>query len=84
MGGDFLEPVSICCKLDNMRDPEWFLAKIAAGLQAAGIPPEAPPPVRKLSRAEIDSIVTATLNEEVARLNGSLKGSSGPARRTGP
>lgn len=82
----FWRPVSTCCKLDSMRDPEWFLAKIAAGLQAAGIPPEAPAPVRKLSRAEIDSIVTATLNEEIARLNGSglVKGSSGPARRTGP
>ena len=69
-----------------MRDPEWFLAKIAAGLQAAGISPEDPVPVRKLSRAEIDSIVTATLNEEVARLNGSgsVKDTSGPARRPGP
>ena len=80
--------VYICCKLDKMRDPEWFLTKIAAGLAAAGIPPEAPSPVRKLSRAEIDSIVTTTLNEEIARLNAQslkqdLKGPSGPARRTG-
>ncbi len=72
-----------------MRDPEWFLAKIAAGLAAAGISPEAPAPVRKLSRVEIDTIVTTTVNEEIARLStGSreqkLKGPSGPARRTGP
>jgi len=52
-----------------MRDPEWFLAKIAAGLAAAGISPETPAPVRKLSRVEIDSIVTTTVNEEVARLS---------------
>jgi len=76
-----------------MRDPEWFLAKIAAGLAAAGISPEAPSPARKLSRAEIESIVTTTVNEEIARLNAqSLKQSldqdltepSGPARRTRP
>lgn len=72
-----------------MRDPEWFLAKIAAGLAAAGISPEAPAPVRKLSRVEIDSIVTTTVNEEIARLNAgprerTLKGPSGSARRTGP
>jgi len=76
-----------------MRDPEWFLAKIAAGLAAAGISHETPAPVRKLSRIEIDSIVTTTVNEEIARLNArslerslgqNLKGPSGPARRTGP
>jgi hypothetical protein len=72
-----------------MRDPEWFLAKIAAGLAAAGISPETPAPVRKLSRVEIDSIVTTTVTEEVERLNAQslhqdLKGPSGPARRTGP
>lgn len=85
--------VCLCGKLDKMRDPEWFLAKIAAGLAAAGISPEAPAPVRKLSRVEIDSIVTTTVNEEIARLNAQslprsrdqdLKGPSGPARRTGP
>jgi len=72
-----------------MRDPEWFLAKIAAGLAAAGISPETPAPVRKLSRVEIDSIVTTTVNEEVARLNTrsldqDLKGPSGRVRRTDP
>lgn len=72
-----------------MRDPEWFLAKIAAGLAAAGVSPEAPSPVRKLSRVEIDSIVTATVTEEVARLNAQsldqdLTDPSGPARRNSP
>jgi hypothetical protein len=50
------------------RGPEWFLEKIAAGLEAAGIPPAAPSPVRKMSRSDIDAIVTATLSEELARL----------------
>jgi hypothetical protein len=73
-----------------MRDPEWFLAKIEAGLEAAGIPPETPSPVRKLSRAEINSIVTATLNEELARLEArqpeepEIKSPAGPVRRTDP
>jgi hypothetical protein len=63
-----------------MRDPEWFLAKIEAGLEAAGISPDAQPPVRKLSRAEIDAIVSSALDEELERLEEVRD--SGPGRRT--
>jgi hypothetical protein len=70
-----------------MRDPEWFLAKIQAALAAAGIPSEVQSPVHKLSRSEIDSIVTATLEDELARLQEEgpeIKDPAVPVRRTGP
>jgi hypothetical protein len=52
------------------RGPEWFLEKIAAGLDAAGIaPPEPPATRRKLSRAEIERVVSETVREELARLD---------------
>jgi hypothetical protein len=51
-----------------MRDPEWFLAKIAAGLEAAGVSPEATPAARKMSRPEIEAVVSETLRDELARL----------------
>ena len=77
--------------MERMRGPEWFLEKIAAGLEAAGAPPEPAVPVhRKMSRAEIETIVASTLNDELARLD-SLEPRepagpdlSGPDRRTGP
>ena len=69
--------------MERMRGPDWFLEKIAAGLEAAGAPPEAVPPVhRKMSRAEIEALVSETLEEELERLD-DLSDPAGPARRTG-
>jgi len=50
------------------RGPDWFLAKIAAGLEAAEINLEAPSPRGRMSRAEIEALVSETLREELARL----------------
>jgi hypothetical protein len=69
--------------MERMRSPEWFLEKIAAGLEAAGAQPEPPAPVRKMSRAEIEALVSETLEEELERLD-DLSDPAGPARRTGP
>lgn len=52
----------------SRRGPEWFVARIAAGLEAAEISVEAPSPRRRLSRAEIETLVDETLREELARL----------------
>jgi hypothetical protein len=50
------------------RGPDWFLAQIAAGLEAAEISVEAPSSRRRMSRAEIDALVNETLREELVRL----------------
>jgi hypothetical protein len=50
------------------RSPDWFLAKIAAGLEAAEIDVPSSPPRRRMSRAEIEALVNETLREELARL----------------
>jgi hypothetical protein len=50
------------------RAPEWFLDKIAAGLKAAAIDVEAPSPRPRMSRAEVEALVSETLAEELARL----------------
>jgi hypothetical protein len=53
------------------RGPEWFLEKIAAGLEeleAGEMSLEAPPSRRRMSRAEIETLVSETLAEELARL----------------
>ena len=50
------------------RGPDWFLTRITAGLQAAEITFAAPPPRPRMSRAEIEELVTETLREELARL----------------
>lgn len=52
------------------RGPEWFLEKIAAGLQANGLQAATVPVPQRLSRAEINSLVTdvtETLCDDLAR-----------------
>jgi hypothetical protein len=44
------------------------MARIAAGLEAAEISLEAPSPRRRMSRAEIETLVDETLRKELARL----------------
>jgi hypothetical protein len=61
------------------RGPDWFLDKIAEGLEAAEISVEAAPPRRRMSRAEIEALVSETLREELARLPASK-----PARPAEP
>lgn len=50
------------------RGPDWFLERISEGLDAAEIAIDAPSPSRRMSRAEIETLVSETLREELARL----------------
>jgi hypothetical protein len=60
MGDEDIQP--------QRRGPEWFVEKINQGLKAAEVQ-LGPPTVRpRMSRAEIEDIVSETLREELARL----------------
>ncbi|HEX3126963.1 MAG TPA: hypothetical protein VH394_06510 [Thermoanaerobaculia bacterium] len=50
------------------QDPSWVLEQIEMGARQAGVPFEAPPAVPRRSPAEIESVVTKLLQEELERL----------------
>jgi len=49
------------------KGPHWLAERITASFEAAGgeLPP---PPPRRLSRPEIDDLISRTLEEELERL----------------
>ncbi len=50
------------------HDPSWILEQIELGFRQIGSPLESPPAIPKMSREEIDDLVSRTLREELARL----------------
>jgi hypothetical protein len=54
--------------LPPRRGPEWFVEKINEGLKAAEIQLDSPAVRPRMSRTEIEDIVSTTLREELERL----------------